>query len=138
LFGPVTTVLADAASYLLSAAGIRAIGGGEPPPAGTGAVRPGAGNLAEGWRHILAQPALRSLFVNTILVNGLIMATAPLVAVLMLGQLGFAPWQYGLAFGTPCVGGLAGSRRDRARDRGPARRGHQHGRVQSRVRHPPA
>jgi MFS family permease len=43
-------------------------------------------------------------------VNGLIMATAPLVAVLMLGQLGFAPWQYGLAFGTPCVGGLAGSR----------------------------
>jgi MFS family permease len=110
LLGPVTTVLADAASYLLSAAGIRAIGGGEPPPAGTGAVRPGAGHLAEGWRYILAQPALRPLFVNTILVNGLIMATAPLVAVLMLGQLGFAPWQYGLAFGTPCVGGLAGSR----------------------------
>jgi hypothetical protein len=32
LFGPVTTVLADAVSYLLSAAGIRAIGGHEPPP----------------------------------------------------------------------------------------------------------
>ncbi len=109
LFGPVTTVLADAASYLLSAAGIRAIGG-EPPPAGTSAVRPGAGHLAEGWRYILSQPALRSLFVNTGLVNGLIMATAPLVAVLMLGQLGFTPWQYGLAFGTPCVGGLAGAR----------------------------
>lgn len=109
LFGPVTTVLADAASYLLSAAGIRAIGG-EPPPAGTSAVRPGAGHLAEGWRYILSQPALRSLFVNTSLVNGLIMATAPLVAVLMLGQLGFTPWQYGLAFGTPCVGGLAGAR----------------------------
>ena len=38
------------------------------------------------------------------------MATFPLVAVLMLGQLGFAPWQYGLAFGLPCVGGLAGAR----------------------------
>jgi MFS family permease len=38
------------------------------------------------------------------------MATMPVVAVLMLGRLGFAPWQYGLAFGTPCVGGLAGSR----------------------------
>jgi MFS family permease len=50
------------------------------------------------------------LFANTVLVNGLIMATAPLVAVLMLGQLGFAPWQYGLAFGAPCVGGLIGSR----------------------------
>jgi MFS family permease len=28
----------------------------------------------------------------------------------MLGRLGFAPWQYGLAFGAPCVGGLIGSR----------------------------
>ena len=32
------------------------------------------------------------------------------MAVLMLGQLGFAPWQYGLAFAAPCVGGLIGSR----------------------------
>ena len=38
------------------------------------------------------------------------MATAPLLAVLMLGRLGFAPWQYGLAFAAPCVGGLIGSR----------------------------
>ena len=33
LFGPVTTVIADAVSFLLSAAGIRAIGGREPRPA---------------------------------------------------------------------------------------------------------
>jgi MFS family permease len=26
------------------------------------------------------------------------------------GRLGFAPWQYGLAFGAPCVGGLVGAR----------------------------
>src|SRR6478609_3269153 len=32
LFGPVTTVVANAASYLLSALGIRAIGGREPQP----------------------------------------------------------------------------------------------------------
>ena len=38
------------------------------------------------------------------------MATAPLLAVLMLGRLGFPPWQYGLAFAAPCVGGLIGSR----------------------------
>ena len=38
------------------------------------------------------------------------MATSPLIAVLMLGRLGFAPWQYGLAFAAPCVGGLIGSR----------------------------
>jgi MFS family permease len=28
----------------------------------------------------------------------------------MLGELGFAPWQYGLAFGLPCLGGVLGSR----------------------------
>ncbi len=50
------------------------------------------------------------MFVNTILVNALILATAPMLAVLMLGRLGFAPWQYGLAFGLPCLGGLIGSR----------------------------
>jgi predicted MFS family arabinose efflux permease len=110
LFGPVITVLADAVSYLLSALGIRAIGGKEPRPARTGAPRLRARDLPEGWRYILTHPALRPLFFNTILVNGLIMATSPLLAVLMLGRLGFAPWQYGLAFGAPCVGGLIGSR----------------------------
>jgi MFS family permease len=110
LFGPVTTVVADAISYLLSAAGIRAIGGSEPQPVRTDAPRLRAGDLAEGWRYILSHPALRPLFFNTILVNGLIMATAPLLAVLMLGRLGLTPWQYGLAFGAPCVGGLIGAR----------------------------
>jgi MFS family permease len=110
LFGPVTTVVADAVSYLLSAVGIRAISGREPRPARTDAPRLRAGDLLEGWRYILTHPALRPLFFNTILVNGLIMATSPLLAVLMLGRLGFTPWQYGLAFGAPCVGGLIGSR----------------------------
>jgi len=110
LFGPVATVLGDAFSYLLSAAGIRAIGGGEAPPGHAGAARPRAGDLLAGWRYILGDPALRPLFFNTVAVNGLIMATMPLLAVLMLGELGFAPWQYGLAFAAPCVGGLAGSR----------------------------
>jgi MFS family permease len=110
VFGPVTTVLADAVSYLLSAAGIRAIGGTEPRPARTDAPRLRVGDLSDGWRYILTHPALRPLFFNTLGVNGLIMATAPLIAVLMLGRLGFAPWQYGLAFAAPCVGGLMGSR----------------------------
>jgi MFS family permease len=110
LLGPVTTVLADAASYLLSAAGLSAIPGREPRPARDDAPRLRARDLPDGWRYILAHPVLRPLFLNTVLVNGLIMATAPLIAVLMLGRLGFRPWQYGLAFGAPCVGGLIGSR----------------------------
>ncbi len=110
LLGPVTTVLADAVSYLLSAAGIGAIGGREPRPARTGAPRLRARDLLDGWRYILAHPGLRPLFFNAMAVNGLIMVTEPLLAVLMLGRLGFAPWQYGLAFAAPCAGGLIGSR----------------------------
>ncbi|WP_377270639.1 MFS transporter [Peterkaempfera sp. SMS 1(5)a] len=110
LLGPVTTVCVDAVSYLLSALGIRSIGGTEPHPARTGAPRLRAGDLLEGWRHILTHSALRPLFFNAIVVNGLIMASEPLLAVLLLGRLGFAPWQYGLAFAAPCVGGLVGSR----------------------------
>jgi MFS family permease len=110
MFGPVTTVVADAISYLLSAIGIGAIRGDESPPARADTARLQVSDLLEGWRYILTHPTLRPLFFNTTLVNGLIMATAPLIAVLMLGHLGFKPWQYGLAFGIPCIGGLIGSR----------------------------
>ncbi|GAA4235347.1 hypothetical protein GCM10022254_42410 [Actinomadura meridiana] len=69
-----------------------------------------AGDLLDGWRFILADPILRRLFLNTALFNGLVMAADALLAVLMLGRLGFAPWQYGLAFAAPAIGGLLGSR----------------------------
>lgn len=111
VLGPMTTVVANAVSFLFSAAGVRSIGGDETVPARPAdAPRMRATDLLEGWRVILGHPALRSLFLNTVLVNGLILASAPLLAVLMLGRLGFAPWEYGLAFGAPCVGGLVGSR----------------------------
>jgi MFS family permease len=110
LFGPVTTVVADAISYLLSALGIGAIAGTEPPAAHAGAARARRGDLLDGWRHILWHPRLRMVFFNTLVVNGLILATEPVLAVLMLGRLGFAPWQFGLAFAAPCVGGLIGAR----------------------------
>ncbi|GHE41172.1 MFS transporter [Streptomyces longispororuber] len=108
VFGPVTTVVADAVSHLLSALGIRSLKGPEPRPARTGGPRAGA--LLEGWRHLLGHPSLRPLFLNAIVVNGLIMAGEPLLAVLLLDRYGYAPWQYGLVFAVPCVGGLVGSR----------------------------
>jgi MFS family permease len=110
VFGPVVTVIADAVSYLLSALGITAIGGSEEYPQRTEVPRLRAGDLLDGWRYILANRALRPVFFNALAVNSLIMVTAPLMSVLMLGHLGFKPWQYGLAFGAPCVGGLIGSR----------------------------
>ncbi|TGA95491.1 MFS transporter [Streptomyces palmae] len=110
LFGPVTTVVADALSYLLSALGITAIRGGEEAPRPTGKATVRAGGPLDGWRHIMGHPGLRALYLNNMLVAGLIMATEPLLAVLLLRQLGFPPWQYALAFAAPCVGGLIGSR----------------------------
>jgi Major Facilitator Superfamily len=110
LLGPVATVVADAVSYLLSALGIRATGRHEPEPGRRGTVRLRGGDLVEGWRYILADATLRPLFFNTAVFNGLVMAAEPLLAVLMLGRFGFAPWQYGLAFAAPSIGGLYGSR----------------------------
>ena len=121
VFGPVTTIVADAVSFLLSACGIRAIGGTEPKPkpepkpervepAPGPDARSKAAELFEGWRCILGSDALRPLFFNSVLVNGLISATEPLMAVLMLGRYGFPAWQYGLAFAAPSIGGLVGSR----------------------------
>ncbi|MEU9079287.1 MFS transporter [Kitasatospora sp. NPDC048538] len=109
LFGPVATVLADAVSYLFSALAVGAIRGREAPrPTGGSPVRAGA--VLDGWRHILGDPGLRALYLNNLLVSGLIMATEPVLAVLLVRRLGFAPWEYGLAFALPCLGGLVGSR----------------------------
>ncbi|WP_235022631.1 MFS transporter [Amycolatopsis alkalitolerans] len=110
LLGPVITVAADAVSYLLSALGVLRIRGGDvaAPRDRAGTVR-GAGLLG-GWRCILRDPVLRRLFFNSLTVGGLIMATGPLLSVLLLGQYHFPAWQYGLAFGIPAVGGFAGSR----------------------------
>ncbi|MFD7911130.1 MFS transporter [Streptomyces sp. NPDC059752] len=110
LFGPVTTVVADALSYLFSALCLTSIRGREGAPHPTGKVTVRAGGLLDGWRHILGHPGLRALYLNNMLVSGLIMATEPLLAVLLLRRLGFPPWQYALAFAAPCIGGLIGSR----------------------------
>jgi MFS family permease len=112
LFGPVTTVVADALSYLFSSLGITAIRDGEqaPPTQRADKSQVQVGELVDGWRHILSDPGLRALYFNNMLVGGLIMATEPLLAVLLLRQLGFRPWEYGLAFAVPCLGGLIGSR----------------------------
>ncbi|MFF7727169.1 MFS transporter [Streptomyces sp. NPDC008001] len=114
LLGLVATVAADALSYLLSALTLTTIHSPEhaPQPTGkpTGKSPLRAGTLLDGWRHIISHPGLRALCLNNMLVSGLIMATEPLLAVLLLRQLHFPPWQYGLAFAAPCLGGLIGSR----------------------------
>jgi MFS family permease len=115
LLGPVATVAADAVSYLLSAAGLLAIKSEDHAPERVLVTpRPPAPSrwpdLLAGWRYIGADPVLRRLMANSALTGALILATEPLLAILLLRQLKFTPWMYGLAFGLPCAGGLAASR----------------------------
>lgn len=110
LLGPVITVMADAFSYLLSALGVLRIRGGDVAAPRDPAARLRGADLLAGWRFIRHDRVLRRLFLNSILVGGLIMATAPLLAVLLLGQYRFPAWQYGLAFGIPALGGFVGAR----------------------------
>lgn len=108
--GPVVTVAADALSYLLSALGVLRIRGGDVATRRDPATRLRAADFLTGWRVIFHDPALRRLFLNAMITGGLIMATGPLLAVLLLGQYHFPAWQYGLAFGIPSLGGFAGAR----------------------------
>ncbi|MGD0560202.1 MAG: MFS transporter [Streptosporangiaceae bacterium] len=111
IFGPLTTVAADSASYLLSAFGIGAIRGREPAP---GPGKPfSTAEVMDGWRYILGHRRLRRFFFNDTAVRSLIMASAPVLSVLMLDDLRFTAWAFGLAFGIPCIGGLIGSRLSR-------------------------
>ncbi|HEX4701020.1 MAG TPA: MFS transporter [Pseudonocardiaceae bacterium] len=110
LLGPVITVVVDAVSYLLSALGTTAIRTPERPPNPRASGTRRWSDVLEGWRYILTHHTLRRFFFNVMLVNGLIMATEPLLSVLMLARLRFPVWEYGLAFAVPCVGGLIGSR----------------------------
>ncbi|WP_225631992.1 MFS transporter [Streptomyces solaniscabiei] len=110
LLGPVVTVLADSLSYLLSALGILRIRGGDVATPRDPATGSGRAGLLGGWRFILHDRVLRRLFLNSVLVGGLIMATVPLLAVLLLGEYRFPAWQYGIAFGIPALGGFVGAR----------------------------
>ncbi len=112
-FGATVSITADAVSYLLSAFGIRRIGGREPTPPQPDGPRPGFRDLSDSWRYIFSQPGLRGVFLNRLMIGALILCTEPLLAVLMLRRLHFQPWQYGLAFAAPCIGGLIGSRLSR-------------------------
>jgi MFS family permease len=110
LLGPVITVMADALSHLLSALAVVRIRGADVAAPRDRATRLRGTDLLNGWRCILRDRALRRLFLNSILVSGLITATVPILSVLLLGQYHYPAWQFGLAFGIPALGGFVGAR----------------------------
>ncbi|MFF2012935.1 MFS transporter [Streptomyces sp. NPDC058195] len=108
--GAAATLVVDALSFLGSALGIRRIRQSEPVPPARAATAHLGRDIAAGWQYLLRHPGLRPLFFNALLFGGSIMMASPLMAVLMLEDLELAPWQYGLALGLPCLGGVLGSR----------------------------
>jgi MFS family permease len=110
LFGVGWTLAADGVSFLLSAAGVRGIRAPEPPPPGRGPRKTSKlSEIADGWRYIARHRGLRMLFINSQIFGSAMMAASPLLAVLMLGELHMEPWEYGLAWGLPCIGGVLGA-----------------------------
>jgi MFS family permease len=81
--------------------------GSLPPPGAAASGR--LGEIAAGWRYIAAHRDLRALFINSQVFGAAMMAASPLLAVLMLRDLHFPAWQYGVAWGVPCLGGVAGA-----------------------------
>ncbi|MFF9141748.1 MFS transporter [Streptomyces albogriseolus] len=108
--GAAATMVVDALSFLASALGIRRIRQPEPAPPVRAASAHLGRDIAAGWQYLLRHPGLRPLFFNALLFGGSVMMASPLMAVLMLDDLGLAPWQYGLVLGLPCLGGVLGSR----------------------------
>lgn len=107
--GATATMLIDAASFLGSALALRRLRTTEPPPPTRAPDHHWAKDLLTGWRVIFGHRGLTALFLNSLIFGGCVMAAIPLMTVLILRDLGFAPWQFGLVFGVSSVGGVAGS-----------------------------
>lgn len=109
--GPSITVGVDAVSYLLSALGVRSLRSPEKPPP----VRPAGierrqfAEIAGGWRYIAGHRGMRALFLNAQVFGAPMVASVPLLNILMLRDLHFSAWQYGVAWGVPCMAGVLGS-----------------------------
>lgn len=107
--GATVTVAINAAALVLAAAGITRLRTPEPEPPARAADHHWRRELLTGWRVIWGEDTLRPLLVNALVFGAMIVGASPLITVLMLRDLDLAPWQYGLALGLPCLGGILGA-----------------------------
>lgn len=108
-FGTTTTLIVDSFGHLVSALGIRRIRSPETSSAQREGSRRTPAGISAGWAYLFAHPTLHRLFWNAMLFGGSLVLISPLLALFMLRELGFPPWQYALALGVPGLGGLLGS-----------------------------
>jgi predicted MFS family arabinose efflux permease len=107
--GATVTMALDAVSFLASALLLRELRTAEPPPPRRPADHHWARDITAGWRYILGHRGLTALFVNSIIFGGCIMALTPLLTVVVLRDLGFPAWQFGLISGAAAAAGIIGS-----------------------------
>jgi predicted MFS family arabinose efflux permease len=105
--GATATMVLDALSFLASALLLRRLQ--EPSPPRRPAEHHWAREITAGWRHIFAHRGLTALFWNSMIFGGCVLALTPLLTVLVLRDLGFPAWQYGVISGVAGVAGVAGS-----------------------------
>lgn len=107
--GATVTMVLDAASFLVSALLLRRLRPSEPEPPARQAQHHWTRDVTAGWRYILGHPGLAGLFWNAMIFGGCILALSPLLVVLVLRDLGFAAWQYGLITSVAGLAGIVGA-----------------------------
>lgn len=108
-FGATATLVIDAITYALSALTLTTLRTKEPVPPTQAPDHHWLRDITTGWQYLLRSRELAPLFWNSLLFGGGIMLASPLMSIFYLRDLGLAPWQYGIALGVPCLGGLLGS-----------------------------
>jgi predicted MFS family arabinose efflux permease len=99
----------DAVGFLVSALLLGRLRASEPDPPARHADHHRIRDLTAGWRYILAHRGLAGLFWNAMIFGGCLLALSPLLVVIMLRDLGFTAWQYGLITGLAGLAGVLGS-----------------------------
>lgn len=107
--GATVTMALDAASFLVSALLLRRLRKSEPDPPRRRTDIHWTRDVTAGWRYILGHRGLTGLFWNAMIFGGCILAFSPLLVVLVLRDLGFAAWQYGLITAVAGLAGIVGS-----------------------------
>lgn len=109
LFGPVTALLADAASFLVSAACLLAIRTGEARPARVGPVPTLRADINQGLWFVLGDRYLRVLAVFIALTNMALIGFLTLEVVFLVRDVGVEPAVIGALVAASSVGGVVGA-----------------------------
>jgi MFS family permease len=102
-------VLADAVSFLISAALLRSIRRPEPPPVRSDAGLPMRRSIADGMRKLLGHPLLRAIIVASVPITFFTSGFLALYVLYATRELGLAPATIGLIFAAGGVGAISGA-----------------------------